>query len=151
MRVLFVLAGLAVGLGGCVSAQDERNQAIRASVERDGAACDTLNSAGKFKTRTEYAKCLNAAEAPLVQTMPRYSDLLNVKMATRLSIADRVDRGEITSAQAQLESAQTVSSLVGELERRSLNQRAVAAQEEAASAAYKPVTCNRFGYSVTCY
>jgi len=142
MRAITAVA-LAIMLSGCVS----RNAEIRAGVDGARAECRANAQAGKFRTWVDAARCLNAAEAPLAQVQGHYPDLWNVKFATRTAIAEKVDRGEMTAAQAELAEAEANHRLVSEMERRGIARRAVAAQEAASA----PIRCSRVGQTVSCY
>jgi hypothetical protein len=99
-----------------------------------------------------WAACANEAERPLGAFQP-YPDLLELKFANRLALSAKMDRGQITYEDAQLESAKLNSQVMAEFERRTNAKRAVNAQEIAADAAYRNslgVTCTRFGDIVTC-
>jgi hypothetical protein len=142
---------LSCELAGCGLARQaeirERNEAIRAASNDAVAVCNTK----QFKLATARAQCLNDAERPLAQIAPDYADLFSVKLATRYALAEQIDRGQITQAQADLEMAKANANLVTSGKQRLNADRAVEAQEAAAAAASNSVTCNRWGNSVTCY
>ena len=60
------------------------------------------------------AKCRNDAEN-LARSVYPYPDLLDLRLATRLSLAWKTDRGEISNQQASLEFEKT-SALIAEEE-----------------------------------
>lgn len=64
-------------------------------------------------------------------------------MAQQLVLAERVDKGLITQAEADLQMKQALAGIGTESRQRS----ALAA----ASRARDPVTCTQFGYTTTCY
>lgn len=143
MKNFVTVLGLALGLAGCVSARDTQ---IDTAVQQGRDACVAAYRSKQVKTYSGYMQCLNTAEAPLQERAQRggVGDLLNVKFAGRVAIAERVDRGEITPAQGDLEIAQLNSGLMSQGQSRLNNNRLV-------DAATSPVTCNRFGNSVTCF
>ncbi|WP_404286458.1 hypothetical protein ACD578_15885 [Microvirga sp. RSM25] len=145
--------GVCLMMAGCVSASDTRQAEIDASIQQGRDACVGAYRSKQIKTYAGYMQCLNTAEAPLAARASGsgLGDLWNVKMAGRVAIAERVDKGQISPAQADLEMAQLNSNLMSTGQSRVNAAAAVSAQQQAAAAAYKPVTCNRFGYSVTCF
>jgi hypothetical protein len=152
MRVFFVAAMCAV-LGGCgLIAAKERQEAIakaRAEQEAIFAECDTKypKTRGNFVNR---AKCRQAG-LELYRPLVPYPDLLQQDIAMRMVMAEKMDAGQITLAQAELEGAQLHSQIVAEEQRRSLASRSVNAQESAAAAAWKGTSCTRIGNTVNCY
>jgi hypothetical protein len=75
-------------------------------------------------------------------------------MATRMSVAEQVQDGRLTIAQANVIIANKNTELISEEQRRNLANRAVAAQESAAAASWAaggPVSCTKIGNTVNCY
>jgi hypothetical protein len=125
-----IIAGL---LASCVSQRAQREKqlaALNARASEMAAACPHSPPAKSV----DRARCLNEALALLRPTFP-YPDLADVLMATRMDIAARADRKEITREQAELEMAKATSTAIGEEQRRSLAGRSVLAQEQSADAA----------------
>jgi len=143
MKTLMGIVGLGLLLAGCVSGRDAE---VDAAVQQSRDACVTTYRSKQLKTYSGYMQCLNTAEAPLQERAQRggVGDLLNVKFAGRVAIAERVDRGEITPAQADFEVARMNSGLMSQGQNRLNANRLV-------DAATSPVTCNRYGNSVTCF
>lgn len=149
---------LALGVASCGSAQradKERIAQIETASKAGIAACDTRFPQPRRGQQAAWARCVGEAERPLIATVPvGYRDLFEVKAATRTALSAKLDRGEISPEDAQLEAARANSQLMAELEKRQLARRAVEAQEDSAAAAYRGslgVTCTRFGNSVSCY
>ena len=115
------------------------------------------------------AQCQTDAEnqylAPLKNSP--YADLLNLKQAKRAEIASRLQRGQITIEQANVELATMTSQITGEATNRTMTAASVSAQQSAAAAQGQaaaaasmsamqatmprpPVTCMRTGNMVTC-
>ena len=143
-----VVFGLA--LAGCVSSQSKKLNDATASLTAAKAKCDVQT----FRTRTEAARCANEAEeAYLLPAFP-YPDLVRLKIATRTALAEKVDRGQITQAEADLEMARQMSQASSEIEKRTLAKRAVGAQESAASsldrATRQPSICSYTQAGVNC-
>lgn len=126
-----VLIVAALALGGCKSTRD-REATDRSDQAR--AACN----AQTFKTAVAKAQCINDAAAMSPLASGEYSDLFRVSAATRLVTAEKVDRGQISLAEAELAMAQSSSGLVSEAQRRLNSDRALAAQREASN---RSVTC----------
>jgi hypothetical protein len=150
MKNIYVAIALAAGVAGCQSAASQKQAEISAAADRAVAECN----ARQFRTAMARAQCLNDAERPRLQIAGDFSDLVNVKFATRTALAEAVDKGQMTQAQADLEMAKANSNLMSSGRQRINQDRQIAAQEEVASAVSAPpraVTCNRFGNSVTCF
>ena len=113
MRGLVVGAAALMGLAGCMHSQE-----IAAS--RDGdAAC----KARGFKTMVELTQCRNAAFRLAAPAYAGKSDLVELGLAQRMVLAEKVDRGEITMAQYELEMAKTRVALENADRNRSVQQR----------------------------
>jgi hypothetical protein len=154
MKKLSIAVAMGLTLAGCVSAQDERNAQIQAGVQQAVAACQ----ARKFSSYVANARCIAEAEAPLTSTLGPVADLHTLKLTQRIAIAERVDRGQLTHAQALAEIAQVDAVANSEAQRRIGAIQAVQAQQQAAMAASnaalaasRPVTCYRVSYLVNCY
>lgn len=144
-RVLVVCA-VTAGAAACnttgqtgPSPRPQRQAQERAAV----AQCDAKAKSKQITSLAAYSRCVGAAEAIGVADMGANADLLFLKSAKRTAIYERVDRGEISLAQADAEIAQVNSGLVSELNRRYTADRAASPPP--------PVTCTRFGNSVTCF
>jgi hypothetical protein len=150
MNKVYIIIALAAGVAGCQSAASQKQAEITAAADQAVEQCNTR----QFRTAMARAQCLNDAERPRLQIAGQFSDLVNVKFATRMALAEAVDKGQMTQAQADLEMAKANSTLMSSGRQRINQDRQLAAQEEIASAASAPprsVTCNRFGNSVTCF
>ena len=87
----------------------------------------------------------------LIKPFLPYPDLLDQDIAFRMTTAEKLQSGRVTLSEANLERAQMRSQLIAEEQRRSLGNRAVSAQEAAASAAWRSVSCTRTGNTTNCY
>ena len=83
-------AVLIVGLSGC-------GLVTNAAVEQGAAACKAQGG-----TPTQRADCMNRVETMIVGRAP---DLVNMHMAARRALAEKVERHEISEAEAFLEFA----------------------------------------------
>lgn len=151
MRYIVVLAAFALAscsnttVGNGPTPQQHRQNLVNAAVRE----CQSKIKTKQLTTLAAYGRCLAAAESPLA--VGDYADLIRLKSAKRTEIFERVDAGQITPTQAEAELAEVTSNLVGEINRRSNSRQALILQEIAASSASAPVTCNRFGNSMTCF
>lgn len=121
---LGAVAVLAFALGGCLSIADQ----ISKEVETKRAACRQQT----FPTKVERAQCHNAAEARLGEVLG--ADLAAVRRQSRLVIAEKQDRKELTEAEAELEFAKITVDLTSQATRRTQDQQLAEAQYEAARA-----------------
>lgn len=154
MRPVTGVALLGIALGGCGIIQQRAMQERAASLQQqmsDAAQqCLTMYPVATPKVAVARATCLNGAEA-IIRPIYRYPDLLDLKAATRSALADKVDRGMLSQADANLQFAQANSQMAAEEQRRANADRSVSAQEQVAWAAYKTTSCTRFGATVTCF
>lgn len=138
----FVLTAVicALVLAGCVSRRAELEKQIAADKE----VCRTQ----KFPNKVSFARCINEAEQKLVAVYDK-PDLLQLRLASRLAIAEKQDKGQLSEAQAELEFAQ-VNAQIGSQEASRNSNAAIAAAAVAASTP-RAVTCHRFGSTVSCF
>ena len=121
----FAAAGvLFLALGGCVSTADQ----LSGEIETRRGACRQQT----FRTNVERARCHNAAEARLGEVWG--ADLAAVRWQTRLVIAEKTDRKQLTEAEAELEFAKVNADLTSQATHRRQTQQLVEAQYETALA-----------------
>lgn len=123
MRMALVVGVAALALGGCL------HQKEIAAAEQAKAACGTQN----FKTMTELARCQNDA---LRLTRPAWNadaSLVELAMAQKLVLAEKVDRGQISRAEYDLE----IAKMKYGFEREADQQRRQAAQSSPAAANFQ--------------
>jgi hypothetical protein len=160
MRNFYVLA-LSMLLFGCgIARQHElqaRNEELKAQSVAAQQQCNQTYPAGNPKTAVARAKCQTEAFAILRPMMP-YPDLMDLLIANRMEVAERVQSGKLTIAQANEILAIKRSEAVAEEQRRWNANRSVAAQEQSATAATigafaanAPRTCTAFGNTVNCF
>lgn len=137
MRVLGIAAICAV-LSGCgLAARQERQEqmaAATAAMQRGFEDCKAQFPEGT-KNMIDKNKC-NATAALGIRPFTSYPDLFDKYWATRAVIAERVQAGKMTVAEANQEATQTQSDIAAEEQRRNLANRSVGAQESAAAAAW---------------
>jgi hypothetical protein len=127
-NVLITAAILAVPLAGCMPTGPSP-EAI-ASAKQEILACYR-----DAKTRVAAAKCQNAVLARFGN-----GDLANVLATERVALAEKIDAGAMTPAEAAAEMARVTASVNTESQQRS-----------AAVAASMPVSCTSVGAMTTCY
>ena len=132
-----VVVGLA--LAGCVSTRQ---------VKQDVDAAKDACRAQTFATKVALARCINSAEMKLSAVYDK-TDLLQLRLASRLAIAEKQDRGEISDAQAELEFAQVNAQIGTQEASRNSNARIAAAASEMATPRVQ--SCTRNGNTVTCF
>lgn len=147
MKQVVIALGVGVVLSGCI--QQARMREVVEAVEAAKASC----RAQTFKTRVENAQCINDAERRFASVYPN-PDLLNLRLASRMAIAERQDRGLLSPAEAELEFAK-ISAEIGTQETSRQTGRQIAnAQSQAAAAASeiaRPKTCYTYMGTTTCY
>lgn len=121
---LAVAIGIVLALGGCVSVADQ----VSADIETRRGACRQQS----FKTNVERARCHNAAEVRLGEVWG--ADLAAVRWRSRLVIAEKTDRKQLTDAEAELEFSKVNADLTSEAMRRRQAQQSAEAQYETALA-----------------
>lgn len=135
MKVYLVL--LSAVLAGCVSAQSR----MAKDIEVEKAACRSQN----FSKKVPLARCINAAEAKAASVYP--ADLLQLRLASRMVIAEKQDKGQLTDAEAELEYAKVGAQIGSQEATRNSN-------DAMAAAAYqmtRPRTCVRIGNGINCF
>ena len=138
-----VMMGLAVALAGCAQA---RLNAASEEMEKDKAACRS----SPRTTHMNLARCINAAEEKAYRNSGiSGGDLVSVRLATRMAIAEKQDKGQMTEAEAELEFARANSGLVSTDQQR--RNSAVTADAISSMAEPRSTTCTRYGNSVTCF
>jgi hypothetical protein len=83
-----------------------------------------------------------------------YPDLMDLNIAARMALAERIQNGQLTMAQGNEEMMRKPSEIVAEEQRRLLANRSVRAQENIADArlqAVGPHSCTRTGNTVPCF
>lgn len=162
MRGVVGLIALALGLSGCVGAPRGPSafEVARQKLIAEKRAC-----AERFETKLVLrARCLTEAEDRTITAHVPYLDLFRLHQATRLALAEKQEKKQITEAEARLQLARMDAQIVSEAHRRESGERIARAQEFAASAALEsndvrpyevntprpPVTCTTYGAMTTC-
>jgi hypothetical protein len=145
-----VIASVLAGCGlAARQAQAEKAAAITETVKAEVETCKAQYSELP-KDAIARAKCFNAADTTFKQ-IASYPDLVDLRIAKRAEIAERVSAGKITRAEGVLEFSHMQTNLIDEEQKRSLADRSVRVQEISAAAAMAPTSCTRFGNTVTCF
>lgn len=144
-------------LASCSAAAErkEKAEAYDEAIQRAQsamAACDTRYPKGD-KRYIEKTRCQNDATNIIRPFMP-YPDLVDQDTATRLSLAQKLQAGKLTEAQADQQLAQARAQINAEDKKRQVTDKSRAAQEDAAALAARmaaPVDCTSFGAITKCY
>jgi hypothetical protein len=131
----------------------ERSAQLRAQSTAAAQVCDERFPKGQVKTAVARTQCVNDALAILRPIMP-HPDLLDLNLATRTALAEKVQKGQLTLAQANEEMMRKQSEMIAEEQRRVLANRSVRAQETVADASLQaagPHSCTRIGNTVNCF
>jgi hypothetical protein len=147
MKRILILA-CAFSLASCVSTGPSREQVSAAYAANNEA---NQQCRAQFKLRVPLTSCMNEAANRLVRPYYPFPDLFDVLLATRMSLAEKQDAGQITEADAQLEFAKVNSQLLSEGNRRIDQQRMNQLQSEALVRSSIPITCTTFGNMTNCY
>lgn len=139
MRQFSVAMLVPVLLFGCAD-QRANQQQIADTVASEAAAwaaeCDRkFPKPRKRGQNVPWATCANVAERPMFSTHP-YPDLLEMRFATRLALAAKVDKGALSPEDATLEGLRHDASTNAEIERRNTNRMNADTQRAAALAAF---------------
>jgi hypothetical protein len=155
MRVLAVLA-LCAMVGGCglIARKElqEKQQAAIAEMQAGFAECKTRFPEGSKQYVTKQ-QCDSAA-AQVIRPYMTYPDLFDREQADRAVIAERLQAGKMTLAEANQQATANKSQIAEDEQRRNLAARSVGAQESSAAAAWRssaPVSCTRIGNTTNCY
>lgn len=98
MRIAIVVA--LVGLAaGCTTTQTQPGRVAEDGLEQARRACQADYDSGRLPTREARAKCINDAENRLVSNAAS-RQAMRQQQALRLDLARKVDRGQLTQAQA---------------------------------------------------
>jgi hypothetical protein len=133
------LAGvvLALTLSSCASQPQGPTQAeLNAQIQSEMAAarqdCATRFPTSPKRNHVAQAKCFNAFVAANLSRITQYGDLQLLMNARRLAVAEKVDQGLMTEADAESQLAETRSYALGEENRR--NNAAAQTQAQMATA-----------------
>src|SRR5689334_10949757 len=109
MKRILLTGGMLV-LTGCISSQEaaapSKAEQIKARYEEAAkayVAAEEECTRQSFRTRVEKVRCVNEAESRIKRPLIPYPELLDVKLATRMAIAEKVDRAQMTEAEGVLE------------------------------------------------
>ena len=161
-----LFAALALVGGCCLVKQVQINQESEAATKAQAAQiaeCERLYPDRLRKPVTPRVKCFNEANLSYHTAYDRsvgnpYLDLARLMTAQMLFVAEKYDAGGLSEAQFEVAKATVQSDYASKVaERGNASAMVGAAQIQAdaaqrrAIAASMPVTCNRYGNSVTCY
>lgn len=152
MRI-FAVPALCLIVAGCglIARKElqEKQQAAIAQMQAGFAECKTRFPDGS-KQYVAKQQCDTAA-AQAIRPFVTYPDLFDREQAERAVIAERLQGGKMTLAEANQQAATVHSQIAEDEQRRNLAARSVGAQESAAAAAWRSVSCTRVGDTVNCF
>ena len=120
---------------GCAQQQAQQPNAQIALKSREAiAVCQTEHPGTDPQERIKRNRCLSAAENR-IYSGNRDSDLVAIRAALRVSLAEKIAKKQITEAEAQMQWAREMSKLKTTALNRNLAVKQVQAQSQAADAA----------------
>ena len=146
MRAI-IFATCSIFLVGCSAVTPSPEQQAR----QDAISREIKSCLGNFSYGLNRAKCINAIDEKYVRPGYPYPDLLAVIDTSRIAIAERFERKEISEAQAQAAYAKVRSEVAGEYNRRQGQNDALDMQRAALIMSSRPVTCTSFGATTNCF
>jgi hypothetical protein len=149
----FALTGCGIAQEAAKRTQEERVAAIKAEGDAATQSCQERFSPGIPSHAVARAKCL--AEAwNILRPIAPFPDLWDLYAAHHLEIAERIQGGKLSIAQANVLLAEKRSELIGEEQRRLNARKAMVAQAVMAAASLQaagPHSCTRIGATVNCF
>ena len=126
MRNIIIGAGVIVALAGCTTSSSGTSGTLK-QANQQATECD----AHHFKRDVDKARCMNDADQVALPVMGNYADLVRYRMAKRIEIAQRLDAGKISRAQANSKIAAVYSQVASEANRRGAQFMAAQSQADA--------------------
>lgn len=136
-----------MAVAGCGIARQKEEKAAWAQAKAEGDKC----AATYRKFTMNWAACTNEVQERLVSRVGAPSDYSRFLMASRVALSEKVSTGKMTYAEADLAFAQMNMNALSTVSARESAAETASAARQAARAASRPVTCNRFGTTVTCF
>lgn len=99
MRRFITACTVAVLSAGCTSTNQGNTNSAFSINAKQIAECERK----EFPTHRAKADCMNAADRALMPAVGSDADLLQYRMAKRIEVAQRIDRGQISVAKANSE------------------------------------------------
>lgn len=155
MRILIVFLTIFLLTGCGAIARRERDEQQKLAVAQMQAGFEQCRARFPDGSKQFVAKqqCDSAA-AQAIRPFLTYPDLFDRDQSERAVIAERLQAGRMTLAEANQAAAESKSKIAEDEQRRNLANRSVGAQESAAAAAWRasaPVSCTRTGNTTNCY
>ncbi len=130
MRNFIIAAGVIVTLAGCTTAGSGISPEVARAQKQQRqmmAECETRS----FKRAMDKTRCMNNADQVALSVMGTDADLIRYRMAKRIEIAQRLDAGKISRAQANSKIAAVYSQVASEANRRGAQFMAAQSQADA--------------------
>jgi hypothetical protein len=169
MKPTFILGVLVFALSGCTSIALQRQQAAWQQAQQIAMECKEKHLAGEFTGHVASVHCsTDRARQVMAASGYPHMDLVDLFLAYRMALAQRVDDGKLSGAEASLQVAELLTRLGREEQRRNLvAQEAYSQQLQNYGVLLQglatwnqplqprqplgPITCSRSGTMVTCY
>ena len=120
LRTLISLL-ISLFLAGCVSIALKRQEAAMKEGEKIKQECEQRRVQGLLKTYVESAQCSNDKMRRVIQESGfPHMDIIDLLLASRLALSQRVDGGQLTEAEANLLLAELGIRLNSEIRYRNL-------------------------------
>lgn len=150
---LLLCSTILAGCGLMARKEREEQMAVARSARDQGMAACAAQFPENSKDYVAKNKCLNDAAMP-IRAVATYPDLFDRYWAFRGVIAEKMQSGKISPAEAKEQIAENDSQITNEEQQRNLANRSVGAQETMAAAAWRatgPRTCTSGNGISTCF
>jgi 23S rRNA A2030 N6-methylase RlmJ len=157
---------LVLGVFGCASTALQRQREVQQSITRIMQECRTKRLAGELPNYVASARCSNDRIRQVrVESGDPYMDLTDLYLAHRMALARRIDNGELSEEDTQLQLAELRTRLNSEAQQRDAITSQTRSQQLQSYGVYmqglqswsqswqprRPVTCYRSLNTFTCY
>jgi hypothetical protein len=130
LRITYAaLVAAALTVSACVTSADQAAADRSAAMNSAIASCEAAHPRSVPRTRAAFARCIVDAERRIL-VGARYPDLIHLKHATYIALAEKVDAGEISGAEASRQFAELMTRINSE----GHNRASVSVQSDAAIA-----------------
>jgi hypothetical protein len=132
MRQIILLATtFTLLLVGCAPLVAQRQQEVFKQAQAISAECHEKRLSGQLKWFADAARCSNDRMRQIwADAGFPYMDLVDLMAAHRLAIAERIDKGELSTAVANVQMAEFGGRVVNEAQRRDAETRQTAIQAQ---------------------
>jgi hypothetical protein len=129
------VAVIAIGLASCAETAQQAREAGAFQQAKEAETVCVAKFSESDHDAVARAKCINDAEK-IIKSVYRYPDLVDLRIAKRVELAERQAAGKITRAQLVLALRELTTSITSEEQQRDASSRVARAQEMSAAAMY---------------